>query len=612
MRSPRRNNADSAQLQRATHLVIFQHGLLGSKHDFARFVEIFRTQFQNDELFLHAGESNATSFFQTYDGVDQGAQRLADEIQQLAAKMPKLQKLSMIGHSLGGLYNRYCIGLLLSRGFFDKVEPMNFVTLATPHLGIRRPRRGATNVVFNALMPKIFSRTGAQLTLIDEANEETLALSKPSTTYLDKDFHPALSEVKGSLLISLPVSGERQVDGQEAFELYDCNLSNRKLRVFENNETEAEHKLKLEIDLSCSDVKILLPSGKSIGDDANYYSSFIGWGQNDEEKPDVFGNFDIQIRCPAESSGSDTTNTNVCVLRIPEEDVHRDWRWLVALSNASFGVRCVTSAASTKEAKPQESTTPPLLSCLTQGQFMQALQMFKARTLYSSIFFDMQVPYTCAAVRAFNPYRSSAKELLMSPIYTHIVFDSLNSARKLRDTIPLKVKRLAMKYMAPKHAALSSASNEDEQLRSDHDVEGSGISSSSTHSSSRSTRRHASAPGRKASKDSDRHIHLFHSRRRGKTVGSMPSHHSGVSRPEPFIEGDVILDQLPYAFTADAEQDELRGMLLSVQSVGWRRIDVLFGGIMSHEHIIAKRADLDKPLDSGIDVVHHVMDTFLV
>lgn len=125
MRSPRRDVSNTARLQTATHLVILQHGLLGSMHDFARFVEIFRAQFQSDELlYLHAGESNASSFFQTYDGVDQGGERLADEIQVLAMKMPNLQKFSMIGHSLGGLYNRYCIGLLLGRGFFDKIEPM--------------------------------------------------------------------------------------------------------------------------------------------------------------------------------------------------------------------------------------------------------------------------------------------------------------------------------------------------------------------------------------------------------------------------------------------------------------------------------------------------------
>ncbi|OWZ20208.1 hypothetical protein PHMEG_0005408 [Phytophthora megakarya] len=550
MRSPRRNSTDNTQLQRATHLVILQHGLLGSQHDFARFVKIFRSQFHPDELYLYTSESNAASFFQTYDGVDLGGKRLADEIEQLAAKMPKLQKLSTIGHSLGGLYNRYCIGLLLNRGFFDKVAPMNFVTLATPHLGIRRPRRGPTNVVFNALMPKIFSRTGAQLTLIDASSDETLALSKSSISNLNKNFHPALSAVDGSLLISLPASEKRQNDSQKPFELYECELVHRKLRVFENNEKKPKNNLKFEVDLTCANVKILLPSGKSMGDGANFYSSFIGWDQIDEnEKIDKSGNLDIHILWTTETPDmSEPGDEKLCVLRIPQEDVHRDWRWLVALSNASFGVTCLTSDETTKKTKKLETSALPLLSCLTRGQFMQALQMFKVRTLYSSIFFDMQVPYTCAAVRAYNPYRLTAKEFAMSPIYTHIVQDSLKNARKLRDTIPLKVKRLAMKYMAPIHAALDSPSS--------------------------------------------------------------PKEHG--TRPEPYIDGDIILDQLPYAFTADAEQDELRGMLLSVQSVGWRRIDVLFGGVMSHEHIIAKRANLDKPLESGIDVVHHVMDTFLL
>ncbi|KAG6611108.1 putative alpha/beta hydrolase [Phytophthora cinnamomi] len=457
MRSPRRDaHQDAEQLQRATHLVVLQHGLLGSKHDFARFVDIFRAQFRADELYLHAGESNATSFFQTYDGVDQGGERLADEVQQLAARMPKLQKLSMIGHSLGGLYNRYCIGLLLARGFFDSVEPVNFVTLATPHLGIRRPRRGATNVVFNALMPKIFSRTGAQLTLIDEASEETQALSNTSRVFMDKDFHPAWSDVKGPLLVSLPGAGKTHHD-QEAFELYDCALSDQKLQIFAIKEDGIADKLKFEVDLSCAEVKVLLPNGKKTGDDASYYSSFIGWGQDgDDEKTDEFGDFDIQIRWTVESSGTALIDTNLCVLRIPEEDINRDWRWLVALSNTSFGVRCVTSGEIAKKKKHGDSSTPPLLSCLTRGQFMQALQMFKVRTLYSSIFFDVQVPYTCAAVRAFNPYRLSGREFLMSPIYTHIAFDSLKSARKLRDTIPLKSEAPSSLRFENQRFALSS------------------------------------------------------------------------------------------------------------------------------------------------------------
>ncbi|KAG7397098.1 hypothetical protein PHYBOEH_001249 [Phytophthora boehmeriae] len=409
MRSPLPLDDDSQQLASATHLVVFQHGLLGSKHDFGRFVEIFRSQFHVDGLYLHSGESNGNSFFQTYDGVDQGGERLADEIQRLAQKMPRLRKLSMIGHSLGGLYNRYCIGVLLSRGFFDKIEPVNFVTLATPHLGIRRSHRHATNVVFNAVMTKIFS------------------------------------------------------------------------------------------------------------------------------------------------------------------------------------------------------------SCMARGQFMQALQMFKVRTLYANMFFDMQVPYSCASIRAYNPYRQDMKENLMSPIYTHIVLDSLKNARKLRDTLPLRIKRLALRYIKPNHLALLNVEDALHRASEDESIEANSV----TTSNSINGRRHSSEPQEKksASRGRSEHSGLFHSRRRGKSVSNAPSasHRRGDKpRPVPFVDGDVVLDQLPYAFTSDAQQDELRGMLLSVQSVGWRRIDVLFGSVMAHEHIIAKRAKVEKPLDSGIDIVHHVMDTFVL
>lgn len=76
---------------------------------------------------------------------------------------PDLQKISLIGHSLGGLIARYAIAKLYSEDFrkpihqdngesdgFEKpfreekhkgkiagLEPVNFITSATPHLGLR-------------------------------------------------------------------------------------------------------------------------------------------------------------------------------------------------------------------------------------------------------------------------------------------------------------------------------------------------------------------------------------------------------------------------------------------------------------------------------------------
>jgi len=73
---------------------------------------------------VKAAECNAKQYFQTHDGIDAGGIRLADEIEEIANGLPYLKKISLIGHSLGGLYVRYCIGVLYSRGFFEKFQPM--------------------------------------------------------------------------------------------------------------------------------------------------------------------------------------------------------------------------------------------------------------------------------------------------------------------------------------------------------------------------------------------------------------------------------------------------------------------------------------------------------
>ena len=74
-----------------------------------------------------------------------------------------------------------------------------------------------------------------------------------------------------------------------------------------------------------------------------------------------------------------------------------------------------------------------------------------------------------------------------------------------------------------------------------------------------------------------------------------------------------MLDQLHQTFQSDPERDTLRGMLLSLQSVGWWRVDVVFDNLLAHEKIIAKRArDAKPPHRTGLDVVHHVIDSFQV
>ena len=81
----------------------------------------------------------------------------------MVQKTKSLRKISFLAHSLGGLFARYAIAILYSSkssnelqhntvtfdGNFGKssqnfntntiagLEPINFITLATPHLGVR-------------------------------------------------------------------------------------------------------------------------------------------------------------------------------------------------------------------------------------------------------------------------------------------------------------------------------------------------------------------------------------------------------------------------------------------------------------------------------------------
>ena len=57
--------------------------------------------------------------------------------------------------------------ILHSRGFFDDVKPYNFVTISTPHVGLPR-YPGLLSACFNTFGPRLLSRSGKQLSLLDQ------------------------------------------------------------------------------------------------------------------------------------------------------------------------------------------------------------------------------------------------------------------------------------------------------------------------------------------------------------------------------------------------------------------------------------------------------------
>jgi hypothetical protein len=60
--------------------------------------------------------------------VELGGERVCQEIEEELEKLEQagqlMKKLSVVGYSLGGLVARYAVGLLYSRGVFDKLEPV--------------------------------------------------------------------------------------------------------------------------------------------------------------------------------------------------------------------------------------------------------------------------------------------------------------------------------------------------------------------------------------------------------------------------------------------------------------------------------------------------------
>ncbi|KAL5773110.1 hypothetical protein ACOSP7_012728 [Xanthoceras sorbifolium] len=152
---------DAAPSSPPEHLVIMVNGLIGSAADWRFAAEQFVKKLP-DKVIVHRSESNYSKL--TFDGVDLMGERLAEEVLAVARHRPEVRKISFVAHSLGGLVARYAIGrlfensqefdpmdsLIEERTSFSKqyleqpcegriagLQPMNFITFATPHLGSR-------------------------------------------------------------------------------------------------------------------------------------------------------------------------------------------------------------------------------------------------------------------------------------------------------------------------------------------------------------------------------------------------------------------------------------------------------------------------------------------
>jgi len=170
-----------------THLVVFIHGLWGKPIHLDHLRSTLASTHESRNLHLLLPKSNAD--YNTYDGIEVGAERITDEIESTIRSLASsssstssstststsspasaagVTKISIVGYSLGGLIARYVVGLLYQNGIFDTITPINFTTFATPHLGVRTPSLGYRSRIWNSIGARTLSTSGQQMFLIDD------------------------------------------------------------------------------------------------------------------------------------------------------------------------------------------------------------------------------------------------------------------------------------------------------------------------------------------------------------------------------------------------------------------------------------------------------------
>ncbi|KAK9457385.1 putative serine esterase-domain-containing protein [Dipodascopsis uninucleata] len=152
------------------HLFVLLHGLWGNKGHMASMKKQIKRKLPKVHVFVPSSFSGNL----TYDGVAVCGDRVLADIDKISKKH-EYKKFSIVGYSLGGLIARYVVGKLLEKGFFDLIEPYNFTTFASPHLGVFIDEKSAYRYVFNTYGRNYLSQSGRDLFVTKDSILPTMA-----------------------------------------------------------------------------------------------------------------------------------------------------------------------------------------------------------------------------------------------------------------------------------------------------------------------------------------------------------------------------------------------------------------------------------------------------
>ncbi|XP_057429090.1 putative lipase YDL109C isoform X1 [Lotus japonicus] len=214
------------------HLIVLVHGISSSPYDWT-YAEAELKRHLGEKILIYASSSN--SYNKTFTGIDEAGKRLADEVVQVVKSTKSLKRISFLAHSLGGLFARYAIAVLyspnsntydsgqpgdstncmmensqrteFSRGTIAGLEPLNFITLASPHLGVRGKKQlpfllgvPILEKLAAPIAPYFIGRTGSQLFLTDGISNKPPLLLRMASDCEDGKFISALGAFRCRVL----------------------------------------------------------------------------------------------------------------------------------------------------------------------------------------------------------------------------------------------------------------------------------------------------------------------------------------------------------------------------------------------------------------------------
>lgn len=167
------------------HLIVLLHGLWGSSKNLSRLESVLHHTLDDSKVCkFHTYSPECFPHFKTYDGVESIGNYIIPDLFNHLEKLSinnniKIDEISFIGYSLGGLIGRYIIGELYEIGFFEKIKPSIFTTFATPHLGVTFYK----NTILNFLGSNLLGQSGKDLFMCEKINSIIYKLSDPNEKY---------------------------------------------------------------------------------------------------------------------------------------------------------------------------------------------------------------------------------------------------------------------------------------------------------------------------------------------------------------------------------------------------------------------------------------------